>query len=539
MEFALYITLFGGVLLLLYGIKLVGEGLQRAAGALLKSLLGRLTKNPLTGLGIGTLITAILQSSSAATVMLVGFVNAGLLNLRQSMGVILGADIGTTITVQLISFKIFDYAILLVGLGILGMLVLKNRVRKDLSQGVLGFGFIFLSIKIMAESMTPLKESQIFMLLLGALGDNPLTGILISAIFTALFHSSAATIGIALAMAVEGIIPLKAAISVIFGANIGTCVTAIMASIGASAEAKRTAYAHIFFKILGVAVFLPFMDEFGKALTHTSTSLPRQIANAHTIFNIAISAIFLPFLGLADKVITRMVPEKVSPERFGPKYLDPHLLSAPELALGQATREVLRMADIVEEMLKGTLKVYRDNDSDLLEKIEDRDDDVDLLDREIKLYLVKILRGLLTEPLSKRQIDILEMINNLENIGDIVDKNLMRSAKKKIKYNWNFSKEGMEEIELFHGKIVENFDLAISAFTSRDTDLATKIINRKNRIEEVCKELKQAHINRLHLGYKESIETSSIHLDFLTNLERINSHITQMAYPLLEEKGLG
>ncbi len=537
MEFIIYISLFGGVLLLLYGIRLVSEGLQRAAGPLLKSVLGRLTRNPLSGLGIGTLITAILQSSSATTVMLVGFVNAGLLNLRQSMGIILGADIGTTVTIQLISFRVFDYAILLVGLGILGMLVLKNRVRKDLSQGVLGFGFIFLSIRIMAESMTPLKESPVFMLLLGALGDNPLTGIIISCIFTALFHSSAATIGIALAMAVEGIIPLKAAIAVILGANIGTCVSAVTASVGTSAEAKRTAYAHIIFKVIGVALMLPFLDDFGRVVVSTSELLPRQVANAHTIFNTAIAFIFLPFISIAEKIITRIVPEEVSPEKFGPKYIDPHLLSTPELALGQATREVIRMADIVEEMIKGAIKVYRDNNGELLEKIEDRDNDVDLLDREIKLYLVKILRGSLTEPLSKRQIDILEMINNLENIGDIIDKNLMRSAKKKIKYGWNFSNDGMEEIGSFHSKVVENFDLAISAFTGRDSELAMKVINRKNKIEEMCRELKQAHINRLHLGYKESIETSSIHLDVLTNLERINSHITQMAYPLLEEKG--
>lgn len=537
MEFIIYTSLFGGVLLLLYGIRLVGEGLQSAAGPLLKSVLGRLTRNPLSGLGIGTLITAILQSSSATTVMLVGFVNAGLLNLRQSMGIILGADIGTTVTIQLISFRVFDYAILLVGLGILGMLVFKNRVRKDLSQGVLGFGFIFLSIRIMAESMTPLKESPVFMLLLGALGDNPLTGIIISGIFTALFHSSAATIGIALAMAVEGIIPLKAAIAVILGANIGTCVTAVTASVGTSAEAKRTAYAHIVFKIAGVAIVLPFLEQFEKAVVSTAESLPRQIANAHTIFNIGIALVFLPFLPIAEKVFTRIVPEKVSPEKFGPRYLDSHLFSTPELALGQATREAIRMADIVEEMIKGTISVFKNNDRELLEKIEDRDDDVDLLDREIKLYLVKILRGSLTDSLSKREIDILDMINNLENIGDIVDKNLMRSAKKKINSGLSFSKEGMEEIATFHGKIIENFDLAISAFTSRSADLASKVVNRKDRIEEMCKELKQAHINRLHLGYKESIETSSIHLDVLTNLERINSHITQMAYPLLEEKG--
>ncbi|MBI5199513.1 MAG: Na/Pi cotransporter family protein [Nitrospirae bacterium] len=536
MEFIVYISLFGGVLLLLYGIRLVGEGLQRAAGPLLKSILGTLTKNPLSGLGIGTLVTAILQSSSATTVMLVGFVNAGLLSLRQSMGIILGSDIGTTITVQLISFRVFDYAILLVGLGILGMLMFKNRLRQDLSRGVLGFGFIFLSIKIMAESMVPLKENTVFILLLGALGENPLTGIIISAIFTALFHSSAATIGIALAMAVEGIIPLNAAISIILGSNIGTCVTAITASIGASAEAKRTAYAHVIFKVVGVALVIPFLDDFGRVVVSTAETLPRQIANAHTLFNFAIAIIFLPFLGPIEKVIRRMVPDKVSLEKFGPRYLDPHLISTPELALGQATREVIRMADIVEEMLKGTIDVFKNNDRELLEKIEDRDDDVDLLDREVKLYLVKILRGSLTESLSKREIDILEMINNLENIGDIVDKNLMRSAKKKINRGLSFSKEGMEEIASFHGKIIENFDLAISAFTSRDADLAARIISRKERIEEMCKELKQAHINRLHLGYKESIETSSIHLDVLTNLERINSHITQMAYPLFEEK---
>ncbi|MEK7829234.1 MAG: Na/Pi cotransporter family protein, partial [Deltaproteobacteria bacterium] len=406
---------------------------------------------------------------------------------------------------------------------------------QDVGRAVLGFAFIFLALKILTDVFLPLAHDPLFKEIMINLGKDPVAGIIIASLLTALLHSSVATIGIALAAAHNGLITLDAAMPIVLGANIGTCISAITSGIGAPVEAKRVALAHVLFKVTGVVIVLPFLAPFTILVGFSAQNLARQVANAHTFFNIAITILFLPFIGPFTRLVEILLPEKAASEqRFGPKYLDKLVLTSPSLALGQATREALRMADIVQDMLKQSIEVFKSNNTALQEKIEERDDDVDILDREIKLYLTKLSQEGLTEEQARREMEIITFTNNLENIGDVIDKNLMELAKKKIKNQLSFSRDGLKEILEFHQKVMENFELGVSAFTSGDVELAHQLLRHKTRLGEIERDLRQAHINRLHLGLKESIDTSAIHLDVLTNLKRINSYIANIAYPILE-----
>ncbi|MFA5072539.1 MAG: Na/Pi cotransporter family protein [Nitrospirota bacterium] len=532
----IFISLFGGMLLLLYGIKLLNDGLQAAAGSKIRSLLRSLTSNRLTAVGGGALLTGLIQSSSATSVMLIGFVSAGLMNFRQSLAVILGADIGTTVTVQLIAFHAYDYAVLLIGSGLVFVFFAKKSLWQNLGQGILGFGFVFLSLKIMIDAMIPLHDNELFRQVFAVLTGTPLAGIVLSAIVTALIHSSAATMGLALALAQSGMIPLDSAIYIILGANIGTCSTALIASLRSPAEARRVAWAHTLFKVFGVLLFFPFLGLFQNLVTATTPDLARQIANAHTFFNVIMAAVFLPFIGLFAKLIIRLVPEQAEEKKFGPLYLDEHVLHTPSLALGQATREALRSSDIVREMLVDSLRTFQSDDQTRIAIIKQKDDLVDILDRHIRLYLSRLSSSNLTESQSHRAMMVLEISRNLEIIGDIIDRNIMHSAMNRIEKGLTFSKEGMNEIIAFHKKIVDNFDMAISAFASNDRDLADRVLRNKEELGNKGKELVQAHLDRLRKGFRESIETSHIHLDVIGNLARINSLITHIIYPIAEEK---
>jgi phosphate:Na+ symporter len=532
----IYIGLFGGVLLLLYGIKLLNDGLQNAAGPRIRSLLRSLTSNRLTAVGAGAFITGLIQSSSATSVMLVGFVSAGLMSFRQTLAVILGADIGATLTVQLIAFHVYDYAILLIGVGLLFELFSKKQLHKNIGQGLLGFGFVFLSIKIMSDAMVPLEQNELFRQVLLVMIGSPVTGILLSAAITAFIHSSAAAIGIALALAGHGLINLEAAIYIVFGANIGTCSTALIASLRAPAEARRVAWAHILFKVLGVALFMPFLVPFQNLVTYTAPDLLRQIANAHTFFNAIIAIVFLPFTLLFSKLITKLVPEKAEEKKFGPLYLDDHVLKTPALALGQAAREALRASDIVREMLIDSIKVFESDNQSTVTAIKNKDNLIDLLDRHIRLYITRLSASHLSESQTRRSMVVLEISRDLESIGDIIDRNIMPLAMKRINKGLTFSEEGMHEIISFHKKIIENFDTAISAFASNDRDLADRVLRSKEELGTMERELVQAHLDRLRKGFQESIDTSHIHLDLLGNLARINSLITHIIYPIAEEK---
>jgi phosphate:Na+ symporter len=525
---------FGAIMLLLYGMRLLGDGLQRAAGAKLRAFLLTATDNRFKGVVVGASITALLQSSSATTVMLVGFVGSGLMGLSQTMGVILGADIGTTLTVQIIAFEVYDYAILMVGIGILLRVFGGRDVVRDIGLSVLGFGFVFLALKILIETFEPLAQGTFFSEALLALSADPLSGIIIAALFTALFQSSAATLGLAISAAYTGLLTLDALMPIVLGANIGTCATAALSSIGAPGDAKRVALAHIIFKVAGVLIVLPFLGIFTELVSMASDDIVRQVAYAHTFFNIALAILFLPFTGPFTKLVKKLLPVRHGPRKFGQKYLDPMVLSTPALALGQATREALRLADVVQEMLKESLYVFKRTDKELIIRLQERDNDVDLLDREIKFYLTKLSKEELTDEQVHREFEILAFTDNLENIGDVIDKNLMDLARKKQERHLTFSREGIKEIEELHKLVLENFNEGVATFSGSDPELARRLLSHKSRIAETERTMREAHINRLHKGLKESIDTSSIHLDVLTNLKRINSYIANISYVVLE-----
>lgn len=532
----IFISLFGGMLLLLYGIKILNDGLQNAAGSKIRSLLRSLTSNRLAAVGGGAFITGLIQSSSATSVMLVGFVSAGLMSFRQTLAVILGADIGATLTVQLIAFHVYDYAVLLIGIGLSFTLFAKRMLFRNFGQGVLGFGFVFLSIKIMIEAMTPLQGNELFREVFIALTDTPIIGIVLSAGVTALIHSSAATMGLALVLAASGLIPLPAAIYIVLGANIGTCATAFLASLRSPAEARRVAWAHLLFKVFGVLLFLPLLAPFTRLVATTTPDLTRQIANANTLFNVIMALVFLPLIGPFSKLVLKMVPEHEEEKKIGPRYLDEHVLGTPALALGQASREALRVSDIVREMLNDAVKVFQSDDPASINAIKNKDNLIDLLDRHIRLYITRLSSSHLSESQTRRSMAVLEISRNLENIGDIIDRNIMPLALKRISKGITFSQEGLDEIILFHKKVIENFDTAISAFGSNDPVLADQVLRNKEELGMMERELVQAHLDRLRKGFRESIETSHIHLDMIGNLARINSLITHIIYPIVDEK---
>ena len=525
------ISLLGGASLLLYGVRLVGDGLQRAAGPQLRHVLQTLSGDRVRALLVGAGVTALLQSSSATTVMLVGFASAGLLSLRQTIGVILGADIGTTATVQLLAFDLLAVSPAIVFVGFL----MSTAARGPLSyigRAILGFGFLFLGMRLIAEATLPLKESALFRDIITALVGQPIVLLVIAAVLTPLVASSAAVIGLALSLGASGILPLDGAIPIIFGANIGTAGTALLASVGANVEARRVAVAHALFKVAGVAIALPLTAPFIDLVRTTAPDVPRQIANAHTLFNVALAILFLPATGLAADAITRLMPETHRSEE-GAIYLNPQTLDTPAVALGQALRETLRMGDLVVRSLRDTLAVFERNDEALMRAVIKRDDQIDRLEEDIKQFLTRLREQALTAEQSERETALLFVVVDLEATGDIIDKQLMELAQKKITGSHTFSKQGFAEIRDLHAKAVENVELALSALAAGDRSIAEKVLRHKTPISELERRYRQSHMQRLREGLKESIDTSSIHLDVLLALRQVNSFATAIAYAVL------
>jgi phosphate:Na+ symporter len=524
-------ALLGGTALLLYGVRLVGEGLQRAAGTRLRHILQELSGNRFKALAVGAGVTAVLQSSSATTVMLVGFASAGLLSLRQTIGVILGADVGTTVTVQLLAFNLLAISPAIVFAGWV-LSALGRGAISYFGRAILGFGFLFLGIKLISDGTVPLKDSPLFREVLAALVGQPILLLVIAAAFTALVHSSAATIGLAISLALNGLMPLEGAIPVIFGANIGTAGTALVASAGANVEARRVAVAHAAFKVAGVLLFLPVAGIFTDLVRASAADVPRQIANAHTLFNVALAVVFLPFATPAADLITRLIPDVRRTEE-GAIYLNPQVLDTPAVALGQALRETLRMGDLVVRSVRDSIGVFERNDEALMKAIVKRDDQIDLLEEEIKQYLTRLREQSLTEEQAERETALLFVVVDLEATGDVIDKQLMELAEKKISGSHTFSKQGFTEIRDLHTKVAENLELALGALASGDRSVAEKVLRHKSPISGLERRYRQSHLERLRAGLKESIDTSSIHLDVLLALRQINSFATAIAYAVL------
>jgi phosphate:Na+ symporter len=530
------LALFGGTALLLYGIRLSGDSMQRAIGGRLRQLLTVMSRTRLNAVVSGALVTAILQSSAATTLMLIGFVSAGLMAFRQTLGVILGADIGTTLTVQLIAFRVTDYALLLVGIGFAVTFIARRSTPRDVGQAILGLGLMFLGLKLILDGVAPLKTNTLALDLLQVATDTPIVAVLVAAAFSALVTSSAATIGLALALASQDLISLTGAVAIVLGANVGTCATALAASVGATAEAKRVAIAHIAFKVLGAALVFPLIGPFTAVVAATASDPAREVANAHTFFNLGISLVFLPFTPLAARIIETLVPDDQREDTpFRTKYLDERAVGQPSLALGQAHREALRMADVTQLMLRDALAAFRSDNLGMIENIEQRDDQLDFLEREIKLFLARLGREAMGPDLSRKEIGMISFIGNLENIGDIIDKNLMELARKKYYQGRRFSEAGWAEIQEFHALVSKNLERAITAFAANDQTLAQEVLDQRPLMRSRERELRESHLGRLRAGLAESLETSEIHLDILTNLKRISSHVSALMFPILDE----
>jgi phosphate:Na+ symporter len=532
---SLVFGLLGGLSFFLFGLYYGSKGLRRLAGNRLRELLFNLTRNRVTGVLVGIVVTVIFQSSSATTALLVTFATTGLLTLGQSLGVILGADIGTTLTVQLLAFRVLDYAVTLTAIGFI--LMYTWRRLRDVGQAIFGFGLVFFSLKIVSDATATLKLDPNFPRALEALGNAPFWGALIAVVFTFLVRSSAATVGIAVGLAMSGLLTLNASIPIILGANVGTALSAWIASLRGNAEAKRVALGHVLFKVIIVIPLLFLIGPLAGLMARTAGSVPRQIANAHTFINVLALLIFLPFLGAYERLVRNLVPEPSSEAGLKPRYLEPALLETPAVALGQAAREVLRMGDAVMDMLKASLPVFVKNDKEGRREVVALDDKVDRLEAATSNYLTELIREEMPPALSQRAVALFYVINELEHIGDVVSKGLMSYVKKKIDENLSFSAEGIQEISEFHADVVETLRMALAALSTWDRNLAGDAVSRKKFGNRRLAELQNKHLDRLRQGLKESIDTSTVHLDFISDLERMNFHATSIALAIAEATG--
>lgn len=532
---ALILGLVGGMGLLLYGMTIMSEGLQKIAGSKLRQVLSSLTHNRFSGLIVGALVTILFQSSTATTVILVGLTSAAVISLRQTLSVILGADIGTTVTAQLIALKVTEIALPIVGIGATIIFFSKRDKYRRYGQVLMGFGLMFLGLKIMSEVMMPLRDNPFFPQMMANMSKFPLLAMFVAAIFTFLIHSSAAAVGIIMVMGMQHLIDLHAAIYLLFGANIGTSFTAILSSLGSTREAQRVATAHLVFKLAGVLLMLPIVGPFEKLLVKISTSPAYQVANIHTIFNIAIAIVFLPFIPQFARLLERIVPDKQGEKKFKPRYLDESLIKTPSIALGLATKEIIGLWDYIMDMTKSIATIFEKNDLSLLQQVNKTEDKVDILYKETSEYLTSLLRQPLSRPEFLKCMGLINIVNDLEHIGDIIEKNVTYLAQCKIDGQCNFSEEGWDEISIMHKRVCDLMQMANTAMVTNNREMAAKVIKLQVEIEKMERHLRVLHIHRLRIGTQESEMSSSTHLDLINALLQISVHIRNISMEIANE----
>jgi len=544
-------TLFGGLALFLYGMEKMSSGMKKAAGDSMRSILSALTNNRYMGLLVGAFVTMVIQSSSATTVMLVSFVQAGLMTFVQSLGVILGADIGTTVTAQLVAFKLTDYALLMITIGFGLMMFGRNDSQKNIGESILGFGILFYGMKLMSDAMYPLRTYEPFINTLSHL-ENPIMGLLVGAAFTALIQSSSAFTGIIIVLSQQGLLTLDAGIPLIMGANIGTCITAGLASIGASREAKRVALAHVMFKIVGVMLFIfwiPWFADIIRAISPASTEVgidnlsavvPRQIANAHTIFNVGLALVFIPFTGVFAKIILKIFPD-IEDERdltIAAWHLDESAIETPALALDLARSEIARMAKITGRMMDGFIKPFLENDPGMdivhpqltvMEGIEMRERKLDFLEKKIKKYLLQIGQEELSDTQIAEVFGMITISSQMESIGDVMERNLRALVTKKRALEFDFSDEGKKELIKYNTKVCKQFSRLEKTFSELDPKRAKKVIAKEEKYLDLEARYRESHFQRLSDAREESVETDSIHTELLEMMKQINLHTGEIA----------
>ncbi|MFC1839917.1 Na/Pi cotransporter family protein [Thermodesulfobacteriota bacterium] len=569
--FMLLIGLLGGLALFLYGIEKMSDGMKKTAGNRMRSILAALTKNRIMALIAGALVTMIIQSSSATTVMLVSFVQAGLMNFTQSLGVILGADIGTTVTAQLIAFKVTDYALLMVAVGFGMQMVSKKDDIINMGEIILGFGILFYGMKLMSDTMSPLRDYPVFIDVMRQL-EHPFMGILAGTVFTALVQSSSASTGVVIVLAHQGLISLETGIPIIFGANIGTCVTAGLASINTSREAKRVALAHVLFKVAGVLIFLFWIPGFADLIRFISDrfggDIARQIANAHTIFNVSLGIVFLPFVPFFSNLIKKLLPDKEGPVsiEIKTKYLDETSITSPAMAamaIELARRELSYMAEILGRMLRGIIIPFmsdkkwimdeedltddekealikeipvrdeRHPNLTLFEALDMREEYIDFLNDRIHEFLIKIAQHESSIEQAHEIYGMISIASDIESIGDLIHRNLLKLIEKKNSLDKDFSVEGKEEILIYHDKVCNQIDRLAEALAERNIEKAVIIMGRERKYLDLEEQYRVRHLERVRLEKMASVRTHEVHMELMDVLKQIIVYTSNIAKTFL------
>ncbi len=531
------IQLIAGLCLMLFGAQLVGDELQSIAGPRFRKSLSRFTSNPFKGLLAGITLTGVLQSSSVTAVLIVTLVNAGIITLATGIALLLGVNIGGTVAVQLIAFNVFAYAPLLIIIGILARLVTRYRPVSSVGSVILGIGFVFYALSVMSTALKPLASNALFQEVLQAFNQTPLYTIMIAALFTAMAQNSAVTVGLALVFALNGLMTLPQTMPLILGANLGITATALVSSLGKHQDARRLAIANLIVKSAGVLFFAIFLQQFSWLIAQTSSDVGRQVANAHTLFNVITALVFLPMTGLLAKAGRILVPDKSEKaDDNQPRFLDDMFIENPSVALGESVRETLRLANAVERILRNIPECFTQPTDKLFKEIFSLEEKVDTLEEAIKHYLIQVGSDRpLTTSQAHRQVGILTIATRLENTADLVSKNIMGIAQKKKQLGGRFSEPGWNDIMDLYQQVFSNYRMAITAFANNDKDLARQVVHNKQANSQQERVYRLKHIERLRQGLAESIETSEIHLDLLTNLRMIDSHTASIARAVIGE----
>ncbi len=547
--FFLAIGLLGGLSLFLYGMERMSDALKNVAGEKMKDILGMLSNNRFMGMITGAIVTAVIQSSSVTTVMLVGFVTAGLMSLSQTVGVIMGSNIGTTITAQIVAFKVTKYALLLVAIGFGMLFASKKEKIQQYGYMIMGLGMIFFGMGVMSDAMKPLRTYQPFLEMMTQM-SNPVLAILVAALFTALIQSSSATTGVIIVLAMQGLISLKAGIALSFGANIGTCVTALLAAIGRPREALRVSIVHVLFNVVGVVIFLPFIGPFVKFVVSISPTpaegltglqaaasvLPRQVANAHTIFNATCALVFLPFVTFFARIVYRLVPDKPLPEveEIQPKYLSDMLFETPSLALDAARHEIKRMGKRVDLMNSAMMPAVLTGNKESLLAVREMYEEVDILHKHLVTYLAKVSQLKLNESQTNKFINLMTAVNNIDYVGDLIEVNMVDLGMRRVKKGFKISAATRKVLDTLHVVVSDALKAAVRAVVEADEDFAYRVILMKDDVNRLVEKADLHQAQRLLSEDSGKFEAYSVEVDIIEKLKRIYYYSMQMAKTVVE-----
>ena len=535
-------SLIGGLAIFLYGMQVMTEALKLVAGQRMKQLLGAMTRNRFTATLAGIIITAIIQSSSVTTVLVVSFITAGLMTLSQSIGIILGANVGTTITAQIIAFKVTNAALVMVAIGFFTELLAKNEHVKQLATMLLGLGLLFLGMNLMSHATEPLRDYQPFIDLMGSI-ERPWAGILIGAGFTALVQSSSAATGIVIILASQGFITLESGIALVMGANIGTCVTALMSAIGKPREAIQAAVAHVLFNVLGVLVwvwFIPDLANFVRDLTpgqNVIGATPHQIANAHTLFNVANLLLFIGFTGTLAKIVSWLIPVRPVTEvpAATPQYIDDYYVNEPTIALDRTRLELQRLGDYTLNMVRDSLPAIAMGTHERIHSLQQRDDEVDALHDAIVRFLGKLSQQNLLDTQPRQLYRYIGATNYLENIGDVIETSIAEASKQRLKKDLHISPETFNHLKMLHGALLDTGQLTIEALVNNDADKAKAVNDAKSTFNQLIEQTRQHLATRLNVETPRHMETYRLENNVIEAFKHIHSLYRRIAKLLLEE----